>query len=39
LLAAHYRTLGVDVTYELNPGNHFRDAALRSAKGIAAILV
>ena len=36
--AAYYRELGIDVTYELNPGNHFKDAALRSARGIKAIL-
>ena len=33
-----YQELGVDVCWELNPGNHFRDATLRSAKGIKAIL-
>jgi phosphopentomutase len=37
-IVSHYRQLGLDVTWELNPGNHFRDAALRSAKGIRAIL-
>ena len=37
-LVEHYRSLGLDVTWELNPGNHFKDAALRSAKGIKAIL-
>lgn len=37
-IAAHYRGLGIDVTWELNPGNHFRDAAERTAKGIRAIL-
>ena len=37
-LVAYYRTLGINVTYELNPGNHFKDAALRSAKGIKTIL-
>ena len=37
-IVKHYRELGLDVTWELNPGNHFKDAALRSAKGIAAIL-
>ena len=35
-LAKHYRQLGIAVTFELNPGNHFQDAALRSAKGIIA---
>ena len=37
-IALHFRGLGVDVKWEQNPGNHFKDAALRSAKGIAAIL-
>ena len=37
-ILTHYRELGLDVTWELNPGNHFRDAELRIAKGIAAIL-
>lgn len=32
------REVGVDVRWELNPGNHFRDVAMRSAKGIKAIL-
>lgn len=34
----HYQELGVDVRWELNPGNHFRDVAMRSEKGIKAIL-
>lgn len=37
-IVQHYREIGLDVTWELNPGNHFKDAALRSAKGIKAIL-
>ena len=36
-LAEYYRRLGIDVDFEMNPGNHFRDVALRCAKGIAAI--
>ena len=36
-LVALYREQGIDVTFELNPGNHFRDPALRTAKGIAAL--
>ena len=36
-IAEHFREAGIDVTFEMNPGNHFRDAALRSAKGILAI--
>ena len=30
---------GAEVIRETNPGNHFRDAALRSAKGIRALLI
>lgn len=37
-IVGHYKSLGLDVTWELNPGNHFKNAALRSAKGITAIL-
>lgn len=37
-IAKHYRELGMNVVWEWNPGNHFKDVALRSAKGIAAIL-
>ena len=37
-IVKHYEQLGINVTWELNPGNHFRDAARRSAKGIKAIL-
>ncbi len=37
-IAEHYRALGIDVTFEMNEGNHFKEPALRSAKGIAAIL-
>lgn len=37
-IAEHCRTLGIDVTFEMNEGNHFKEPALRSAKGIAAIL-
>lgn len=33
-----YRSSGIDVTWEMNPGNHFRDAELRSARGILAIV-
>ena len=38
VIATHFKQNGVNVTWELNPGNHFKDAALRSAKGIKAIL-
>lgn len=34
----HYKELGLNVMWELNPGNHFKNAAYRSAKGIRAIL-
>ena len=37
-IVSHYEQMGLNVTWELNPGNHFKDAALRSAKGIKAIL-
>ena len=37
-IAACFRETGIDVTFEMNPGNHFKDAALRSAKGILAII-
>ena len=37
-IAAHFRDAGIDVTFEMNPGNHFRNATMRSAKGILAIV-
>ena len=37
-IVTYYQEQGMDVVWELNPGNHFRDAALRSAKGIKALL-
>ena len=36
-LAKHYRQLGIEVTFELNPGNHFEAVDFRSAKGIVSI--
>jgi len=33
----YLRSLGSDVTWELNPGGHFDDAALRLSRGIAAL--
>lgn len=30
----HYKSLGVEAVFEMKPGNHFRDAAQRMAKGI-----
>ena len=38
-LAGLYRDMEIPVKYELNPGNHFRDEAFRTAKGIKAILM
>ena len=35
---SYYRALGLDVKWELNPGNHFKDCSLRTARGIKAIL-
>ena len=37
-LSEYFKSLGTDVIFELNPGNHFTDTVLRSAKGIKAIL-
>ncbi|MDD6196092.1 MAG: hypothetical protein PUB12_04315 [[Clostridium] aminophilum] len=37
-IAVYFRESGIDVTFEMNPGNHFKDAALRSAKGVLAII-
>ena len=34
----HYKNSGIDTAFELNPGNHFKDADIRLAKGIAWIL-
>lgn len=33
-----YKFKGIDVVYELNPGGHFKDCNLRTAKGIQWIL-
>ncbi len=37
-LSEYFKSLGTDVIFELNQGNHFTDTILRSAKGIKAIL-
>jgi predicted alpha/beta superfamily hydrolase len=37
-LAAHYRSLGINTCYELNPGGHYRNIISRSATGIKWIL-
>ncbi len=34
----HYKDSGIDTVFELNPGNHFKDADIRLGKGIAWIL-
>lgn len=36
-LFRHFKEQGIRTTFEWNPGNHFRDAELRTAKGIAAL--
>ncbi len=33
-----YKNMGVDTVFEMNPGNHFKDADIRLAKGIAWVL-
>ena len=33
-----YLSKGVDAVFETNPGNHFRDADIRLAKGISWVL-
>ena len=37
-IVSHYRKLGINVVYEINPGNHVSNVAVRSAKGIKALL-
>lgn len=34
----HFRSKNIESVFEMNPGNHFKDADLRLAKGIAYIL-
>ena len=38
IIAEHFRAQNISVTYGLEPGNHFKNADMRSAKGIAAIV-
>ena len=33
-----YNSLGIDTVFEMNPGNHFKDADIRLAKGIAWVV-
>lgn len=37
-LAAHYRSLGINTFYELNPGGHYRNIISRSGAGIKWLL-
>lgn len=37
-LAAHYRSLGINTFYELNPGGHYRNIISRSTAGIKWLL-
>lgn len=37
-MVEHFKGLGVDVIFEMNPGNHFTDVEQRIAKGIMAII-
>lgn len=37
-IAEFYKNNGLNTKYELNPGNHFQDAAKRTAKGISWVL-
>lgn len=37
-LSKYYKNLNTNVMYELNEGNHFKDADIRSAKGIKYII-
>mgnify|MGYP000133253417 FL=1 len=37
-LTAHYRSLGINTFYELNPGGHYRNIISRSAAGIKWLL-
>lgn len=37
-LLKHFKSMGIETTYEVNPGNHFQDVNLRCAKGILELL-
>lgn len=37
-IAAHFKSLGTDVTFEMHQGNHFTDVEWRIAKGIVELL-
>ena len=36
-IVKHFAEMGIPVTWELNPGNHFTNASLRCARGIGAL--
>ena len=36
-IVAYYQSQSIPVEFELNPGNHYKNPALRTAKGIIAI--
>lgn len=38
IIEAFYRGQGIDTTFQLNPGNHFKDGVLRTAAGLQWIL-
>ena len=37
-LLKYFKSMGIETTYEVNPGNHFQDVYLRCAKGILELL-
>lgn len=37
-LLKHFKSMGIETTYEVNPGNHFQDVNLRCARGILELL-
>ena len=37
-LLKHFKSMGIETTYEINSGNHFQDVNLRCAKGILELL-
>ena len=37
-LLKHFKSMGIETTYEVNSGNHFQDVNLRCAKGILELL-
>ena len=37
-LLEHFKSMGIETTYEINSGNHFQDVNLRCAKGILELL-